>query len=117
MRRRARRARREFTEELKAEAVTLVRTSGKTLQQVARDLDLTESSLRNWVERQQPRGPASSVSELEWQVGNPVSGQRSPHSFLASISSSESSAMTCSFLASLARRVAFSVSSCCSREE
>jgi transposase len=56
------RARRQFSDEFKAEAVSLVRNSGKTLPQVARDLDLTESALRNWVERAQPR--AESGSEL-----------------------------------------------------
>ncbi len=62
------RARRQFTDEYKAEAVSLVRTSGKTLSQVARDLDLTESALRLWVERAQ-RGadPASELSPSERQ--------------------------------------------------
>jgi transposase len=45
------RARRSFTDEYKAGAVRLVLEEGKTIPQVARDLDLTESSLRNWVER------------------------------------------------------------------
>lgn len=60
-----RRARREFTQEFKAEAVTLVRQSGKSLPQVARDLDLTESTLRNWVERDKPGGSSASLSEAE----------------------------------------------------
>ena len=37
--------------EFKAGAVRLVLDEGKTIPQVARDLDLTESSVRNWVER------------------------------------------------------------------
>jgi transposase len=45
------RARRNFSDEFKAEAVKLVLEEGKTVTQVARDLDLTVSSLRNWVER------------------------------------------------------------------
>jgi len=45
------RARRKFTSEYKAEVVRLVRDGGKTIRQVASDLDLTESSLRNWVTR------------------------------------------------------------------
>lgn len=62
------RARRQFTDEYKAEAVSLVRTGSKTLPQVARDLDLTESSLRNWVERAQPRAePGSELSATERQ--------------------------------------------------
>jgi len=45
------RPRRSFTDEFKAGAVRLVLDEGKTIPQVARDLDLTESALRNWVER------------------------------------------------------------------
>ena len=46
-----RRARRVFTAEFKAGAVRLVLDEGKTCGEVARDLDLTASSLRAWVER------------------------------------------------------------------
>src|SRR5262245_1879509 len=46
-----RRARRSFTEEFRAGAVRLVLDEGRTVGQVARDLDLTESALRTWVER------------------------------------------------------------------
>lgn len=45
------RTRRSFTEEFKAGAVRLVLDEGKTVGAAARDLDLTASSLRNWVER------------------------------------------------------------------
>jgi transposase len=44
-----RRARRSFTEEFKASAVRLVLDEGKTVGQVARDLDLTPSALGGWV--------------------------------------------------------------------
>ena len=44
-----RRKRRSFTPEFRAEAVRLVREGSKSLPQVAKDLDLTESALRNWV--------------------------------------------------------------------
>ncbi len=47
----SRRPRRSFTDEFKAGAIRLVLDEGKTVPQVARDLDLTESSLRTWVER------------------------------------------------------------------
>lgn len=47
----AQRTRRKFTREFKAEAVELVRTSGKGVNEVARDLDLTASSLRSWVKQ------------------------------------------------------------------
>lgn len=46
-----RRVRRSFTEEFKAGAIRLVIDEGKTVAQVARDLDLVENSLRNWVDR------------------------------------------------------------------
>jgi transposase len=46
-----RRSRRSFTDEFRAGAVRLVINEGKTVGQVARELDLTESALRNWVER------------------------------------------------------------------
>ncbi|MBZ4402484.1 transposase, partial [Myxococcus sp. AS-1-15] len=46
-----RRKRRSFTAEFKVEAVRLVLEEGKTVGQVARDLDLTETALRTWVER------------------------------------------------------------------
>jgi transposase len=43
------RKRRLFTPECKAEAVRLVRDSGKTVARVARELDLTATCLRAWV--------------------------------------------------------------------
>ena len=46
-----RRTRRVFTEEFRAGAVRLVLDEGRTIGSVARDLDLTPSALRTWVER------------------------------------------------------------------
>ena len=43
------RPRRSFSPEFKAEVVELVRASGKSIPQVARDLDLTETAVRSWV--------------------------------------------------------------------
>ena len=60
------RARRQFTPEFKAEAVSLVRSSGKTVAQIARELDLTDSALRNWVERAEHAG-SSDLSPSERQ--------------------------------------------------
>ena len=45
----AKRKRRAFTKEFKAETVRLVRDSGKSVGAVARELDLTETALREWV--------------------------------------------------------------------
>ncbi len=44
----AKRKRRKFTAEFKADAVALIRKGNKSIGQVARDLDLTESAVRNW---------------------------------------------------------------------
>ena len=46
-----RRPRRQFTDEFKAGAVRLVLDDGKTVGAAARDLDLTETALREWVKR------------------------------------------------------------------
>jgi transposase len=48
---RRKRSRRSCTDEFKAGAIRLVLEDGKTVGAAARDLDLTESSLRNWVEQ------------------------------------------------------------------
>ena len=45
------RQRRKFTDEFRAGAVRLVLDEGKTIAQVARDLDLTASGLAEWVKR------------------------------------------------------------------
>ena len=49
--RKPKRARRSFTDEFKAGAVRLVVDEGKSVGAAARDLDLSESALRTWVER------------------------------------------------------------------
>ena len=51
-----RRPRRSYTEEFKAGAVRLVLEQGKTVPQVAHDLDLTASALRSWVEQARADG-------------------------------------------------------------
>jgi transposase len=48
---RSRRPRRRFDDDFKAQAVRLVLDDGKTVGGVARDLDLTETALREWVKR------------------------------------------------------------------
>ena len=47
----ARRERRKFSDEYKAEVVALVRSSGKSIGAISRDLDLTETAVREWVKR------------------------------------------------------------------
>ena len=46
-----RRKRRAFSTEFKTEAVRLCRVGDRTITQVAKDLDLTETALREWVRR------------------------------------------------------------------
>lgn len=53
----SRRARRKFTDQFKAEAVELVRSSGKSVGQIAKDLDLTETALREWVKKAEGTNP------------------------------------------------------------
>jgi len=66
-----RRKRRKFTREYKAEIVRLVRSSGKSIGQLAEELDLTESAMRAWVERadiderKDPRGPLTTEERSE----------------------------------------------------
>src|SRR5438094_10238079 len=48
---RSRRPRRRFDDDLKGQAVRLILDDGKTVGAVARDLDLTETALREWVKR------------------------------------------------------------------
>jgi transposase len=45
----AKRKRRSFTKEFKAQAVRIVPESGKPVGTMARELDLTETALRSWV--------------------------------------------------------------------
>ncbi|MCH9647787.1 MAG: transposase [Deltaproteobacteria bacterium] len=64
----AKRQRRKFTDEYKAEAVRLVREGGTSIRQISRDLDLTESSLRNWVKQAEidaGKGPSGALTTDE----------------------------------------------------
>jgi len=66
-----RRKRRTFTAEYKAEVVKLVRTSGKSIGQLAGELELTETAVRAWVKRadiddkKDPNGPLTSEERAE----------------------------------------------------
>jgi len=63
-----RRPRRSFTPEFKAEAVRLVRESGKSVGQIAKDLDVIETSLREWIRRADidaGRGPEGALTTAE----------------------------------------------------
>ena len=63
-----RRPRRRFDEEFKAQAVRLVLDEGKSVGSVARDLDLTETALRRWVQQAEidaGRGPEGALTSEE----------------------------------------------------
>ena len=63
-----RKGRRHFAPEYKAEVVALLRKSGKTAGQVARDLELTETSVRAWLrqaEIDEGQGPAGALTTDE----------------------------------------------------
>lgn len=47
--------RRTYTESFKADAIRMVTQGGKSVRQVARDLDLDPGSLHTWVRQQQKR--------------------------------------------------------------
>jgi transposase-like protein len=51
--------RRAYTPEFKAEAVRLCSVGNRSVRQVARDLDLTETALRNWVKQAAKAATAS----------------------------------------------------------
>lgn len=66
----AKRKRRVFTNEFKADAVRLCRAGGRSIGQVAKDLDLGETALRAWVARAErevevERSPAQTLSAAE----------------------------------------------------
>jgi transposase-like protein len=63
-----RRKRRAFTPEFKAEAVRLCKVGDRTITQVAGDLDLTETALREWVKRADidaGKGPPEALTTAE----------------------------------------------------
>jgi transposase len=64
----AKRARRSFTKEFKAEAVRLCRIGDRSIGQVARDLDLTDGALRTWVKQADVdagQGPPEALTSAE----------------------------------------------------
>lgn len=66
--RETRRARRSFTPEFKAEAVRLCKVGDRSIAQVAKDLDLTETALREWVNRADVdagKGPPGALTSAE----------------------------------------------------
>ena len=64
----AKRTRRRFSDEFKRDAVEIVRTSGKSIAEVARELGIYDSTLGSWVKQDQVnRGERQGVSSDEQQ--------------------------------------------------
>lgn len=64
----ARRKRRKFNAEFKADAVRLVTRGGRTIAEVTKQFDLTETALRGWVKRAEAdagRGPPDALTTTE----------------------------------------------------
>ena len=61
-----RRTRRQFTPEFKRDAVELVRTSGRPIAEIARELGIYDSTLGNWVRQDRiDRGEQEGLSTEE----------------------------------------------------
>ncbi len=61
-----RRTRRRFSDELKRDAVEIVRVSGKPIAEVARELGIYDTTLGNWVNQDQVnRGEREGLSSAE----------------------------------------------------
>jgi transposase-like protein len=62
------RKRRSFSAQFKAEAAALCKVGDRTIRQVAKDLDLTETALREWVRRADVdagKGPPGALTTVE----------------------------------------------------
>jgi len=60
--------RRSYTREQKAEAVRLVKVSGQSIAQVARDLGIPENTLWNWINRERIDAGKGSGSQAASEV-------------------------------------------------
>ena len=64
----ARRRRRKFSDEFKAETVKLIRDSNQSIGEICRDLDLSPTAVRRWVKRveiDEGKGPAGALTTNE----------------------------------------------------
>jgi transposase-like protein len=60
------RSRRKFSDEFKRDAVEIVRSSGRSIAEIARELGIYDSSLGNWVKQDQvDRGEREGLSSDE----------------------------------------------------
>ncbi|MDP8931961.1 MAG: transposase [Actinomycetota bacterium] len=64
----SKRTRRKFTDEFKRDAIEVVRSSGKSIAEVARELGVYDSTLGNWVKQDRiDRGEAEGLTTDERQ--------------------------------------------------
>ncbi|MFE3776371.1 transposase [Streptomyces sp. NPDC059122] len=56
---------RRYTEEFKRDAVALVRSSGKTVTEVAREIAVSAEGLRNWVRQEHDRPRAGGAGRAD----------------------------------------------------
>ncbi len=64
----SKRKRRKFSKEYKAEVVRLIQTTGKSVGQVSKELDLTETAVRRWYNQAQidsGQGPPGALTSAE----------------------------------------------------
>ncbi len=63
-----RRTRRRFSAEYKAEVVSLCKAGGRSIGQVAKDMGLTETAVRQWIKRAEidaGEGPPGALTSVE----------------------------------------------------
>jgi transposase-like protein len=70
------RKRRIYTPEFKAEVINLIETSGKSIAQVARELELTDSAVRSWVEAARMRSSPTATNQVGLEAENQELRQR-----------------------------------------
>lgn len=70
------RKRRSYTPEFKAEVVNLIETSDKSIAQVARELELTDSAVRSWVEAARKQSSPSATNQVGLEAENKELRQR-----------------------------------------
>ena len=68
----SKRIRRFFSDEFKAQAVDLVHHSGKGVTQIAKDLDVTETCLRDWVKNAEGKPARTRAREAKAAPATPV---------------------------------------------
>ena len=72
--RKTRRERRTFNDEYKQQVLELVRAGDKSVSQICRDLDLTESSVRKWIKSDQNSNGIMTQTACQKQISKNWNG-------------------------------------------